>query len=175
MAKAADSHARRLANPVFQSERISVQYIIVTIAATVVLAVVALVYVARSRNSERRSDFRTQSINFRAVVRVKVRTALFGTVPIRGPMDLIVRDKGVEISNPFPPARVLFGQEYYFEADDLQVEAVSGLLGREWIAIRGESGGRSVDMLVGRNSNLAAIWEALVHVGAVPIGIVPRT
>ena len=83
-----------------------------------------------------------------------------------GPFTLIVSGDAFEVSHPFLPARFLFGQEYFYRADDTTVEAVPGLL-HDWIEIDGE---QAVRIRIGHRKLNRQIWDALVRAGAHPYG-----
>jgi hypothetical protein len=93
------------------------------------------------REAQVRKDMRARPVvDFRASVGVKVN--VFGMMlAARGPLHLIVRGDAFEVAHPFPPARFVFGQDYFYRADDVTVEAVPGLR-HDWIEIDGEQAAR---------------------------------
>jgi hypothetical protein len=54
-----------------------------------------------------------------------------------GPLYLVVHGDAFQVSHPFPPARLLFGQDYCYRAHDTVVEMVPGVW-HEWIEISGQ-------------------------------------
>jgi len=93
-------------------------------------------------------------------------------------MNLIVYADGFEVTNSFPPARFLFGQQYAYRAADTTIEVVPGLL-HNWIEIgaRHQPGrqppARAARIRLGRKHRLRQIWDALLRAGSVPIGPPP--
>jgi hypothetical protein len=127
---------------------------------------VAGAWLRRHGEAQLRTDLRARPVvDFRARVAVKV-NVLGVMLTARGPLNLIVRGDAFEVSNPFPPARFVFGQEYAYRADDVTVEAVPGLL-HDWIEIDGEQAAR---IRIGHRNLNRQIWDALVRAGAHPFG-----
>jgi hypothetical protein len=151
-------------------------------SASVIFTVSALVLVfgaftvgtwpRRRLEAPLRDQIRSRSlVTFHA--RVDVKASVLGLMlPARGLLNLTVRGDAFEVSHPFPPVRVMFGQVYCYRADQVTVEALPGLR-RDWIEINGPA--RSAARIqVGRKKQNRAIWDALVAAGAQPISPPPQ-
>jgi hypothetical protein len=145
---------------------------LVVTPTVLVLAFAAIAIVAgrrRRREAPLRREMRGRPAeNFRASVDAKV-SVLGMMLPVNGRLQLIVRGDALEVSHPFPLARVMFGQEYCYLAKETTVEDVSGLR-HGWIQIDGRPAGTGVRIQIGRRKMDREIWDALIEAGAQPIG-----
>jgi hypothetical protein len=149
-------------------------YFWLAVGVAIVVAGLTIAFAKRRRDAPLRREVRAGSpVTFAADVAVRVRT-LFGDVPLRGEMTLLIRGGFIEVSNPFPPARVLLGQEFYFRANDVQLAAGLSAWGGACITINGLSSGKQVILTITERKRIRAIWDALVGAGAaVPVGELP--
>jgi hypothetical protein len=91
---------------------------------------------------------------------------------VNGPMMLIVRERGFEVSSSVAVFRWLLGMQYYFVGHETSI-ATSRLpshhYSKEWITI---SGG-NVRLAIASKGNLGIIWSALMDAGAAAGGAIP--
>jgi hypothetical protein len=76
------------------------------------------------------------------------------------------------------PIRVLLGMEYYFKACEVSIETSrepSRNSAMNWIVVTGSQRGREIKLAIthGNEGQLHDAWNALVAVGAVPVGPPP--
>ena len=144
------------------------------------LTFLALNFAARAVASwprRQREESLRKEIQARPVVtfqaRVDVRANFLGTMTSQhGPLYLIVCGDAFEVSHPFPLARFVFGQDYWYRAEDTTIEVVSGPR-HGWMEISGQPIGSAARIWIGRRSMNRQIWDALVRIGAHPIGSSP--
>jgi len=148
-------------------------YVYLAVGALLIAAFLATGYVKRRRDEALRLEARAVPIKFAAIVAVKVRTGLFGDIPIRGELTLRVRGGFIEVSNPFAPARVLLGQEFYLRANGVKIETGVSSWGRDSIVISGNSSGKDIVLIISERKRIKAIWDAMVDAGAAAITQVP--
>jgi hypothetical protein len=89
-------------------------------------------------------------------------------LPVKGRLQLVVWGDIVEVSHPFPLARFIFGQEYFFLARETTVRLIPGR--QDWILIEGHWRGRTTRVWVARRDMTREIWNALIYAGASPGG-----
>ena len=86
-------------------------YIWLAVGAAIVVAGLAIAFAKRRRDAPlRREVIAASPVTLAADVAVRVRT-VFGDVSLKVTMTLRIKNGFIEVSNPFPPARVLMGQE----------------------------------------------------------------
>ena len=111
-------------------------------------------------------------VTFQARVDVRAKGILGAMLSQRGPLYLIVCGDAFEVSHPFPLARFVFGQDYCYRAEDTTIEVVPGPR-HGWMEISGQPIGSAARIWIGRRSMNRQIWDALVRIGAHPIGSSP--
>jgi hypothetical protein len=140
-------------------------YFWLAVGVAIVVAGLTIAFAKRRRDAPLRREVREVSpVTFAADVAVRVRT-VFGDVPLRGEMTLLAKGGFIEVSNPFPPARVLLGQEFYFRANVVQLESGLNAWGRASITIDGHSSGKQVILTITERKRIRAIWDALAAAG----------
>ncbi len=148
-------------------------YIWLAVGAAIVVAGLAIAFAKRRRDAPlRREVIAASPVTLAADVAVRVRT-VFGDVSLKGTMTLRIKNGFIEVSNPFPPARVLMGQEFYFRANAVQLEAGLTAWGRECITITGDSSGKQLTLTITERKRTRVIWDALVKAGAQPASCEP--
>jgi hypothetical protein len=127
---------------------------------------------SRQRREELpREELQSQPATFRSAVDVKAN--FLGTmVAARGPLYLVVYGDSFQVSHPFLLARLLFGQDYRYRAQDTAVEMVPGVL-HDWIEISGQPADSAARIWIGRRKTNRQLWDALVDAGAHPVGLPP--
>jgi hypothetical protein len=153
---------------------VPMSYIDVIITLACFLLVFGLFSFKYHLNAPIRHEIRAKDIIFRTSVKARVATALFGEVAINGSVKLIVRTDAFEVSHPFLLVRIILGQEYFFKAKEVTIEMHEGMWNREWIIIKGETSSRQAQISITNTHNLHVAWNALVSVGAVPVGPPPQ-
>lgn len=92
--------------------------------------------------------------------------------PVNGPMVLIVREGGFEVSSPVGFFRWLLSLEYHFIGRETSIaisELPSHHYSKQWITVSG--GG--VRLAIASNSNLRTIWNVLMETGVTVSGAIP--
>jgi hypothetical protein len=151
--------------------------------ASVILSVGSLVLVfaafagaawsRRRRQAPLRKQMRARpAVTFRAPVQVK-QNVLGVMLTAHGTLDLLVRGDAIEVSHPFPPARLLFGQEYRYRAADITFQVIPGIRG-DWIAIDGQRASAGARIWLRQRGRNQQLWDALTLAGAHPVGPAPR-
>lgn len=110
-------------------------------------------------------------MNFRAQVVVK-QNLLGPWLSASGPCDLTVHGDAFKVSNVFPPAWFLFGQQWCYRADEMTME---GEPDRQhgWIEIAARNRPDGPRIRLGRKRMNRPIWDALVQAGVHPVGAPP--
>ena len=145
----------------------------VLVAIAVVFGGSAFIAWSRRRREEPlREEMQARPVTFRA--RVDVKAANFGTTMLsqRGPLYLDMHGDAFEVSHPFVLARLVFGQDYCYRAQDATVEIVRGAL-HDWIEICPQPVSSGARIQIGRRKMNRQLWDVLVSAGAHPIGPPP--
>jgi hypothetical protein len=145
--------------------------LLLTVLALALAASVLVAWSRRHREGPLLKEIQAWPVTFRA--RVDVNANVLGTMTSQhGPLYLTVRGDAFEVSHPLPLARLLFGQDYCYRADDTTIEVIPGLL-HDWIEISGQPDSSAARIRIGRRNMNRQIWDALVRAGAHPIGSSP--
>jgi hypothetical protein len=146
----------------------------VLVPTVLVLAIGAGALIAWSRRRRAEpllKEMQSQPVAFRSAVDVKAST--FGAMTSqRGPLYLVVYADAFRVSHPFALARLLFGQDYWYRAQDTAVEMVPGVL-HDWIEISGQPTDSAARIWIGRRKTNRQLWDVLVGAGARPVGLPP--
>jgi hypothetical protein len=143
-----------------------------------------VVWLRRRREAPLRREVRAQGITFQAVVKAKMMNTLGSESSFRNEMNLVVRADSFEISIGFAPVRIVMGMEYYFKAAETTIELrhvtpkMPGMKAQDWIVAKTQHSGRDLQISFTNynytNTSIPAVWDALVMVGAIPIGPPPK-
>jgi hypothetical protein len=113
---------------------------------------------------------RARPVTYRSTVDVKA--VLFGAMLSQhGPLYLDVYGDSFRVFHRFPPARLIFGQDYSYRGPDVVIEVVPGLL-HKWIEISGPPGSSTRIQIARRKLN-RQLWDVLLAAGARPAGPPP--
>jgi hypothetical protein len=163
------------------------QYVLLAFVVVLFSFVYGRIWLRRHRETPLRRELRARNATFRAVLkRVTVITPGWSQqssgdeMPIKGPMELIVRGgDAFEVSCPIPPLRMFMGLEYYFRASETSVE-LNRLVPRIYgpriygadtpprIILRGWQAGKKIQLTITQKDDPLEIWNVLTAAGAVP-------
>lgn len=157
------------------------QYAFLAVVLTGFAIGLGQIWFRRRREAPLRREIRSQNITFwTRLTEVKVREGygLPEWLPLRSSMALYVRSDSLDISSTIMPVRVVMGMEYYFKASEISIEtsrdpARGSAL--NWIIVTGIRHGEEIKLAItnGDESRLYDAWNALVAIGAMPIGLPP--
>lgn len=157
------------------------QYILLAVVLAGVAIGLGQVWIRRRREAPQRREIRSQNVTFQlglAEVKLKEGYGRPEWLPLRSSMALCVRGDSFDISSTILPIRVVMGMEYYFKANEASVETSrnpSRNSAMSWIVVTGSHHGEEIKLAItnGDEGRLHDAWNALVAVGAMPIGTAP--
>lgn len=153
------------------------QYALLACVVVGLTIVYGRIVLRRRRETPLRHEIRAQGITFRTGLdHIRTVTSRGWRTGPYGLIELIVRADGFEISSAIPPVRVALGLEYYFRARDTTIEVSrlpSGIYKSDWIVITDQRLDKVTKLAITQKNNLYETWNALVRVGAVPLGPPP--
>lgn len=134
-------------------------------------ALATLAWVRRRREEALRRTIQAQPLTFRSPV--KVNAEIFGMMAaMNGRTYLNVHGNAFEIAGTVPLSRLVFGMDYCYRAQDTSIQVIaSGPV--ECIEITGHPAGSAVRTRIRHRSMNRQCWDALVAIGAHPVGQPP--
>jgi hypothetical protein len=157
------------------------QYVLLAVVLAVFVINLGQVWLRRRREAVLRREIRSQNVTFWTLLpQVKVNEG-YGWprwLSLNSSMALYVRGDSFDISSTILPSRVVMGMEYYFKASETSIEtsrAPSRSDALNWIIVTGSQRGEEIKLAItnGNAGQLHDAWNALVAVGAIPIGPPP--
>lgn len=142
-----------------------------TILAVTFAAIAVIAWPRQHHEAPLRRQMRARPATFRAGVDVRA-NHLGAMLPVTGPLYLAVRGDMFRITHFFPPARLLFGQQYSYRAEDTTIKVVTGLR-HDWIEIDGQRPRTAARIWIWRPGMNRQIWNVLIRAGAHPTGPAP--
>jgi hypothetical protein len=157
------------------------QYVFVAVVLAGFVAGLGQVWLRRRREAPLRRKIRSQNVTFWTrlpQVKVKEGYGWPAWLSLNSSMALHVRGDSFDISSTNLPIRVVMGMEYYFKASEASIEtsrdpSMNSAL--NWIVVTGSQRREEIKLAIthGNEGLLHDSWNALVAVGAVPIGPPP--
>lgn len=139
--------------------------------AVVLGAISACVQPRRHREAPLRREMRARPVTFRTQVEVR-QNALGPWQSGGGPCELTVHGDMFKVSNVFPLAWFLFGQQWCYRADDTTMEAVLDRR-HDWIEIVARHRPDGPRIRLARKRMNREIWDALVQASVHALGTPP--
>ena len=153
------------------------QWIYLALFLAVALGLCGAAIIKRRTDAPLRIEARAHPVLWSLAVTASVRASRPSGWEIRGRgmVNLNLRGGFIETSRAMPLGS-LFGMQWYFRSRDVTMEVVQGgLLQGPGIALKGQSAGYDVRMVIWDRNWLPAVWSALVADGVTPIGPPPAS